>query len=100
MSGYEFTPQAVEDILDIWSFIARNSREAADRVETAILRDCDLLAGSPLAGSIRSDLTPLPLRFWVVQPYSNYMIIYDPSTKPLQVIRVLHAARHLSTVLA
>lgn len=74
MSGYQFTPQAVDDLLDIWSFIARDSPEAADRVETAIFRECDLLANSPMAGSTRSDLTPLPLRFWVVQPYSNYLI--------------------------
>ncbi len=32
MSGYQFTPQALGDLLDIWSFIARDSSEAANRV--------------------------------------------------------------------
>jgi plasmid stabilization system protein ParE len=99
MNAYQFTPQAVDDLLDIWGFIASDSPEAADRVEAAIFRACDLLAASPLAGSTRKDLTPLAVRFWVVQPYSNYLIVYDPKKKPLQVIRILHAARHLPSVL-
>ncbi len=99
MSKYRFTPPAEGDLLDIWSFIARDSAEAANRVEAAIFRACDLLADSPFAGSTRKDLTSLPLRFWVVQPYSNYLIVYDPAKKPLQVIRILHGARDLRPVL-
>jgi plasmid stabilization system protein ParE len=86
MSGYQFTPQAADDLLDIWSFIARDNPEAADRVEAAVFRACDLLADSPLAGRVREDVTPLPLRFWVVHPYPNYLIIYDPEEKPLQIL--------------
>ena len=99
MSKYQFTPQAVNDLLDIWSFIAQDNPEAADRVEAAVFRACDLLADSPLAGSIRRDLTPLPLRFWVVQPYPSYLIVYDPEKTPLQIIRILHNARDLAVVL-
>jgi plasmid stabilization system protein ParE len=87
MSTYQFTPQASDDFCDIWSFIAQDNPEAADRFEAAVFRACDLLARSPLAGRIRKDVTPLPLRFWIVQPYSNYLIVYDPERKPLQVIR-------------
>ncbi len=99
MKKYQFTPQAASDLFEIWSFIAQDNSEAADRVEEAIFRACDLLSSSPLAGSVRKDLTPLPLRFWVVHPYSKYMIVYDPEKKPLQVIRILHGARDLSSVL-
>jgi len=99
MSRYQFTLQAVGDLLDIWTFISADSPESADRVEAAIFRACDLLADSPLAGSVRTDLTALPLRFWVVQPYSNYLIVYDPSKKPLQIIRILHGARDLGPIL-
>jgi antitoxin ParD1/3/4 len=100
MSSYQFTPQAVRDLLDIWSFIAQDNRDAADRVEAAVFRACELVAESPLAGRMRKDVTPLPLRFWVVHPYSNYLIVYDPESKPLHVIRILHGARDLSSVLA
>jgi plasmid stabilization system protein ParE len=99
MSRYQFTPQAADDLLDIWSFIAQDNPEAADRVEAAVFRTCDLLADSPLSGRVRNDLTRLPVRFWVVHPYSNYLIVYDPESKPLQVIRILHGARDLPVLL-
>jgi plasmid stabilization system protein ParE len=98
MTTYQFTPPAVADLFDIWSFIAEDD-PAADRVEEAVFRACDFLADSPLAGRTRKDLTALPLRFWVVQPYSSYLIVYRPERKPLQTIRILHSARDLPTVL-
>jgi len=36
MGQYQFTPQAVSDLLEIWSFIAQDNPEAADRVEEAV----------------------------------------------------------------
>ena len=50
MAPYRFTPDAVEDLDDIWSFIARDNREAADRVEQQILAACAGLAKRPLQG--------------------------------------------------
>jgi len=38
-------------------------------------------------------------RVWVSHPYSNYRIVYDPESKPLDVIRILHGARDLPSVL-
>jgi len=99
MEKYQLTPEAVSDLLEICDFINQDNPEAADRVEDSVLRACDFLAGSPLAGRVRKDLTPLPLRFWVVQPYSMYLIVYDPEKKPLQIIRILHGARDLPSVL-
>ena len=99
MEKYQLTPQAVSDLFEIWNFINQDNPEAADRVEHAVFRACDLLAESPLVGRVRTDLTPLPVRFWVVHPYSKYLIVYDPEKKPLQIIRILHGARDLPTVL-
>jgi plasmid stabilization system protein ParE len=99
MSRYKFTPQATDDLIDIWSFIARDNPDAADRVEAAVFRACDLLAESPFVGRMRKDVTPLHLRFWVVHPYPNYLIVYDPESKPLQIIRILHGARDLPSLL-
>jgi antitoxin ParD1/3/4 len=99
MNSFQFTPQAVADLFDIWSFIAQDNPTAADRVEEAVFGACDFLADSPLAGRIREELTPLPLRFWVVQPYPNYLIAYDPRKQPLQIIRILHCARDLPPIL-
>jgi plasmid stabilization system protein ParE len=98
MSSYQFTPQALGDLVDIWSFIAQDNTTAADRVAEAVLSAYELLADSPLVGRTRKELTPLPVRFWVVQPYSNYLIVYDPQKKPLRIIRILHGARDLPSL--
>jgi plasmid stabilization system protein ParE len=57
MGSYQFTPQAVDDLFEIWSYIAGDDLEAAHRVEEAIYAGCGAAADSPLAGSIREDLT-------------------------------------------
>ena len=99
MQRYQFTPQAADDLAEIWSYIAKDNPEAADRVEEAAFRACELLSTSPLAGRVRADLTSLPVRFWSVLPYRNYLIVYDPSATPLQILRILHAARDLPSIL-
>ena len=99
MSSYQLTPQAADDLFEIWSYIATDNLDSADRVEEAIYAACAVLSDTPLAGRIREDLTGLPLRFWLVQPYRNCWIVYRPETKPLQVIRILHAARNIPRIL-
>jgi plasmid stabilization system protein ParE len=74
MSSYRLTPQAVDDLFEIWSHIASDDPAAADRVEEAVYEACTLLGNTRLAGRIREDLTALPLRFWLVQPYQNYWL--------------------------
>ena len=44
MSSYLFTPQAVEDLFEIWGYIASDDLDAADRVEEAIHVACAFLA--------------------------------------------------------
>jgi len=99
MNSYQFTPEAAGDLLEIWCYIAEDDSDVADRVEHAIHTAAALLAENPLLGSIRRDLTPLPVRFWLVQPYRKYWMIYNPEFKPLQIIRILHAARDVVPLL-
>lgn len=99
MSRYQFTPQAADDIFEIWSYIARHSVEAANRVEDAVYEACAFLAEGPLRGNVREDLTKLPLRFWTVQAYPNYIIAYDPESDPLEIIRILHGTRDILAIL-
>lgn len=95
----QFTPQAVEDLDTIWLTIAGDNRDAADRVETEILATCYRLAKFPLIGSKREDITPLPVRFWTVTKFPNYVIVYRAETIPLQVVAVLHGKRELKETL-
>ncbi len=99
MENFQLTPEAINDLFEIWDYINRDNREAADRVEEGILGACNFLANSPLAGHVRQDLAPLPFRFWVVRPYSKYLIVYNPEKKPLQIVRIIHGARDVSAVL-
>jgi antitoxin ParD1/3/4 len=99
MSRYRLTPQAEADLFEIWCYIARDSIRVADKVEAAIHRACELAAQAPLGGRERRDLTTRPLRFWTVPRYHNYLIVYDPSLLPVQVIRILHGARNVPAIL-
>ncbi len=99
MRDWEFTPRAKNDLFEIWNYIAQDNPEAADRVGHAIVLACDLVANSPLAGRLREDLAPLPLRFWLVHPYLNYCIVYNPEADPLQIVRIIHGARDFPSAL-
>ncbi len=95
----QFTPQATEDLETIWWVIAEDNRDAADKVELEILATCHRLAKHPGMGTKRQDITPLPVRFWTVTKFPNYVIVYRPETVPLQVVAVLHGKRDLKEVL-
>jgi plasmid stabilization system protein ParE len=99
VSGYRLTPSAENDLFEIWSYIARDSTDAANRVEEAIYDACRLLAGSPNVGQVRPDLTQRTLRFWTVSSFKNYVIIYDAEIRPLRILRILHGARNLRVLL-
>jgi hypothetical protein len=47
-------------------------------------------------GHVREDLQDLPVKFW---PVFFYLVIYKPHAKPLEVLRILHAARDIATIL-
>ena len=78
MSGYVLTPLATADIFNIWSYIAEDNENVANRVEQAIYDACVLLADNPLRGHPRPDLTTRALRFWTVTRYRNYTVVYRP----------------------
>jgi len=99
MIRYKFTPQAAADLFEIWSYIARDSTAAANRVEDAVYKACDFLAEGRLRGSVREDLTKLPLRFWTIQAFPNFIIVYDPESDPLRIIRILHGRRDVLAIL-
>jgi plasmid stabilization system protein ParE len=98
-SRWQLTPRALDDLDGIWQYIAQDNAAAADRVEAAILAACDRLARYPLLGARRLELTLLPLRFWTLPKYPNFIVVYRPETRPLQVIAILHGSRDLAQVL-
>src|ERR1700720_5038259 len=99
MSVYVLTSLAKADIFDIWSYIADDSEDAADRVEQAIYNACAFAAEAPMRGHSRPDLTTRALRFWTLTRYPTYTVVYRPETAPLQVVAVLHGKRNIQRIL-
>ena len=99
MTDYRFTPEAEDDLFEIWCYIARDNVAAANRVESAVHDACAFLAQYPQSGSQRKHVTALPVHFWTVQQYPNYVVVYRPETQPLEIIRVLHGMRDLRRLL-
>jgi plasmid stabilization system protein ParE len=94
MGSFRFTPAAEDDLFDIWSFIALDNPLAADRLQSDLQAACQRVADKPDLGHWRRDLTDKPVRFFTVR--HTYLIVYDPASEPLAVIRVLHGARDAS----
>jgi toxin ParE1/3/4 len=74
----------------------RRHIEAADRVLDALHKAIFKLAKNPAMGHWREDLADRRHRFFLVY---SYLIVYRCETKPLQVIRVLHAGRDVRGIL-
>lgn len=97
MSRYEITPAADDDLAEILSFIAEGSLEAAESFEQRLDDVFSRLADTPGIGHRRDDLTTLDLRFW---PVESYLIVYQPGTSPLKIVRVLSGYRDVADILA
>jgi plasmid stabilization system protein ParE len=54
---FQFPPQATDDLDEVWWFIAKDNRQAADEVELEIVATCHRLAKHPLMGTKRQDIT-------------------------------------------
>ncbi len=97
--SYALTPEAEDDVFEIWQYIALDSPSAADRVEAAIYAACEFLGDSPYAGRVRPEFTQLAVRFWSVQRFPNYVIVYRAEVRPVRILRVLHSQRDVPTIL-
>ena len=87
--------RATRDLRDIWIYIARDDRAAADRMQSELREAIDRLCDFPQIGHIRDDLTPRPLLFWTVHPY---LIAYQRQGRRLRVVRVVHGKRDLGSL--
>jgi antitoxin ParD1/3/4/toxin ParE1/3/4 len=96
MKGFVLSPAAAADLSQLWEFIAQDNIDAADRLREQIYEEIRRLTKMPLKGHLRPDLTARPVRFWPVGPY---LIVYRPDRDPLEIVRVLHAARDIEHLL-
>ncbi len=96
MKPYILSADARRDLIEIWDYIARDSIDAADRVAADLCSAIQRLATMPGIGHRRDDLSDESLRFY--RMYS-YLILYQPESSPLSIVRVLHAAQDVKAIL-
>jgi plasmid stabilization system protein ParE len=96
LSEPDVSPAALDDIEDIWWWIATNSERAANRMIERLWKAFSLLTDSPGIGHPRQDLTDRPLRFWYVKPY---LVIYEVVEGKARIARVIHSSRDVRALL-
>ena len=97
MKRYIIAPEAGEDIKAIKAYLKREAGLSVANSTLKKIRDAfELLRRTPGLGHIREDLTDEPVKFWPVFPY---LIVYNPSTQPIEIVRVIHGNRDVSAIL-
>jgi toxin ParE1/3/4 len=96
MAGIIRTSAAEVDLADIWSHIADDNVDAADRLLGRIDTAFDLIAKSPEIGftieGIRAGVRCKPVK-------RNFLIFYEVIDDSVYILRVLHGARKFEDLL-
>lgn len=85
-------PAAQSDAVEIWSYIAEDDPDAADRLLNRIDRMFHTIATQPQLGKSVEELAS-NLRF---VPIGNYLIFYRPAKDAVEIVRLLHGARDIT----
>jgi plasmid stabilization system protein ParE len=90
---YVLSAHAQDDRDGIFEYTAKRSGdvEVAVRVDKKIETTLDDIAANPKIGHSRADLG-IPERLLVRGVYS-YLVIYNPKTRPVQILRIWHGAQ-------
>lgn len=90
------TPEALNDLAEIWEYIGANNPDAADRLLDNINDKVKLIAESPYIGREREELAPGIRSF----PVARYLIFYRPIAGGIEIVRVLHGSRDIDSLLS
>jgi plasmid stabilization system protein ParE len=90
---YILSPYAQDDRDGIFDYTAQRSGdvEVAFRVDQKIEEALEDIAANPTIGHTRVDLG-IPKHLLVRGIYS-YLVIYNPKTKPVKILRIWHGAQ-------
>lgn len=88
---------AARDLDEILTYVLeqdgpQRAQHVADRLHESLQK----LADAPGLGHRREDLTSAPVLFRAVW---SYLVVYRPDSTPLEIVRVLHGARDLPSLL-
>jgi toxin ParE1/3/4 len=83
MSAYVLSPDALQDLQDVWDFISSDNANAADQLEDEFFHAFEKLAQYPRMGHTHSDITSRDVRFWTV---GSYLIVYREGEAALEIL--------------
>jgi plasmid stabilization system protein ParE len=96
MTAYILAPEALQDLQELWDYIATENLDAADRMIDTLFAAFERLAAMPGLGHRREDLTDRPLRFWTVD---TYLVIYRAERTPIEIVAVTRGGRDIPRLL-
>jgi toxin ParE1/3/4 len=96
MRQIRISPAARGDLDEIWSYIAQDNLDAADKFIHAVVARFHQLAAIPEIGRRREELSARMRSF----PVGRYVIFYRPMEGGVEIARVLHGARDLPPLFA
>ena len=102
MAKVGFRPRAWEDVQESASYLAGEAgATVADRFLDAVLDQTASLAGMPRMGAICRLAHPAlkDLRRLPVNGFENWLIFYRPTKGGIEIIRALHGARDIESIL-
>jgi toxin ParE1/3/4 len=88
---------AVDDLIEIGGYIARDSPANAERFIDALDRECQKLADSPVVLGHRCPGLHSDLRR---HNFKRYAVIYRPVTDGIELVGVFQASRELQAIFA
>jgi toxin ParE1/3/4 len=93
-------PDVEGDILDLATWIARDSRESAFRFLDAVEQTISSLRRMPRKGSLKQFRAPLDgVRTWAVRGFPNHLIVYEARPTTVYVFAIVHGSRNYQRTL-
>lgn len=94
MPALRISPRAIEDLTEIWSFIADDSVANADVFIDRLYETIQVLGDQPGSGRHREELGRGIRSF----PFGHYVIFYRAIDSYIEIVRVLHGARDIGNI--
>ncbi|MCL1976079.1 MAG: type II toxin-antitoxin system RelE/ParE family toxin [Firmicutes bacterium] len=88
----KWTKTAMDDLLSIWQYIAKDSYVYADKFTDKLLASTNILEDFPLSGVIVPELANPNIREII---YGSYRVMYLIMDEDIFVTQVTHGAREL-----
>ncbi len=96
MAHYEVSAEAQNDLFEIWSRIANDSVDLANRIDEEFHNLFASLGRMPSQGHTRTDLTNRPVLFTSLY---SFLVVYQPDVSPVRIMAVLRGKRDVKRLL-